>query len=66
MINFMSDGVHPSSINWRCFMENKELKKVFFLGVSNNERNNIAYSNFIYSLCYYCLSKMYTHIKNTS
>lgn len=39
-------------------MENERLKKVFFLGVSNEERNNIAYSNFIYSLCYYCLSKM--------
>lgn len=41
-------------------MENKELKKVFFLGVSNEERHryNLAYSNFIYSLCYYCISKM--------
>lgn len=39
-------------------MEDKKLKKVFFLGVSNEERNNIAYSNFAFSLCYFCLTHL--------
>lgn len=34
-------------------------RKAFFLGVSNDERNNMAYSNFIYSICYYCLKQAY-------
>lgn len=38
----------------------EEKRNAFFLGVSNKERNNIAYSNFVYSLVYYCLRQVNT------